>query len=145
MKINKGIRRPMSMSPFQSNIFNDFFNDTEANDLFKANLPAVNISESDTAFNLEVNAPGFAKNDFKIDVVENTMTISGEAQEEINEEKKRYTRKEFKKSEFSRVFTLPETVNLEKIEAKYDNGILHINLPKLEEAKVKKAHNILVS
>ena len=143
MKINKGIRRPISTFPFQPNIFNDFFNET--NDFFKASTPAVNISESDTSIDLEVSAPGYEKNDFKIDVVENTMTISAETQEEINEKKKRYTRKEFKRSAFSRVFTLPETVNLDKIEAKYDNGILNINLPKLEEAKIKKAQNIRVS
>ena len=145
MKINKEIRRPISTFPFQSNILNDFFNDAEANSIFNTTVPAVNISESETSFDIEVSAPGFAKNDFKIDVVENTMTISAEFQEEIKEEKKRYTRKEFKKSEFSRVFTLPESINLEKIEAKCDNGILHINLSKLEEAKIKKAQNIRVS
>ncbi|NNC86319.1 MAG: Hsp20/alpha crystallin family protein [Bacteroidia bacterium] len=135
----------MSTFPFQSNIFSDFFNDVETSDLFKNTMPAVNIAESETSFNLEVSAPGYNKNDFKIDVDDNTMTISAENQEEIKDENKRYTRKEFRRTEFSRVFTLPESVDLEKIEAKYDNGILNINLPKLDEAKAKKTQNIRVS
>jgi len=145
MKINKGIRRPMSTSSFPSNIFSDFFNDVEASDIFKTSMPAVNIAESEKSFDLEVSAPGFKKNDFKIDVDVNTMTISAESEEEIKDENKRYTRKEFKRTEFSRVFTLPESVNMEKIEAKYDNGILNIILPKLDEAKAKKTQNIQVS
>jgi HSP20 family protein len=145
MKINKGIRRPLSTFPFQTNFFNDFFNDTEMGDLYKSSVPAVNIAETDKAFNLELSAPGFEKNDFKIDVEENVMTISAEHKEEINEENKRYTRKEFKQTSFERSFTLPDTVNMEAIDAKYDNGILKINLPKLEEAKVKKAQKIQVS
>ena len=145
MKINNGIRRPVTTFPFQSNVFGDFFNDSEIGNLFKTSMPAVNISESETAFDLELSAPGFKKDEFKIDVEENTMTISAKTEEEIKEKNKGYKRKYFKKSEFSRVFTLPESVDLEKIVANYDNGILNISLPKLEEAKVKKAKSIRVS
>jgi len=98
-------------------------------------LPAVNIKEDNKQFDIEFTAPGFAKTDFKIDVDHNILTVSAEKKEEKNEDNKRFTRKEFSFSTFSRSFTLPQTVNADKIDAKYNHGMLHLQIPKKEESK----------
>ncbi|MDY0089464.1 MAG: Hsp20/alpha crystallin family protein [Flavobacteriaceae bacterium] len=106
---------------------------------FNAHVPAVNIKETDNSFIVELAAPGKKKEDFNIELNENILTISSEEKTE-NEEKGqegRYTRKEFSYSSFKRAFTLPETVNEDSIKASYDDGVLHINLPKKEEALPK--------
>lgn len=106
-------------------------------------LPAVNIKEDDDGFEVEMSAPGFEKGDFNIELNNSQLTISSEKKIE-NETKKgqEYTRREFSYQSFSRSFTLPETVEGEKIAAKYENGILSINIPKKEEAKPKPVKQI---
>jgi HSP20 family protein len=95
-------------------------------------LPAVNVKESDAAYELEIAAPGLSKEDFKIDVEGQTLTISAEKETKKEESKDAYTRKEFNYSSFKRSFNLPErTVESDKITAKYANGILLLNLPKI--------------
>ena len=102
-------------------------------------VPAVNISENEDAFTLEVAAPGKTKKDFNLELDNGVLTISSEDRKE--EEKKdsngRFTRREFSYSSFKRAFSLPETVESEKISAEYKNGVLMINLPKREDAKVQ--------
>lgn len=109
-------------------------------------LPAVNVKETDDAFEIEVAAPGMSKNDFKINMENNMLTISSEKQEEKKEEEKgRFTRREFSYQSFQRSFTVPETVvDGEKITAKYCDGILCISLPKREEVKPKPAREISI-
>ncbi|MBL7911553.1 MAG: Hsp20/alpha crystallin family protein [Bacteroidia bacterium] len=102
---------------------------------FGQSLPAVNIKEGNKEFNMDFVAPGFKKDDFKISVDNNVLTISAEKEEEKKEENKRFTRKEFSYHSFSRSFTLPENVNAEKIDAKYEAGILNLSVPKLVETK----------
>jgi HSP20 family protein len=100
------------------------------------NVPAVNIKETDTSYVVELAAPGKRKEDFNIELEDNVLTISTEAKSE-NEEKDnagKYTRREFSYSSFKRAFTLPDTVNDFEINASYENGVLHITLPKKEEA-----------
>src|SRR5438034_9742490 len=99
-------------------------------------VPAVNIAENNNDYKVTVAAPGLKKNDFKINVDGNLLTISAET-EETKEEKddERYTRKEYNYSSFSRSFTLPEEVNREKIDASYEDGVLKLTLPKKEEVK----------
>lgn len=106
---------------------------------FGANVPAVNIKESETEFAVELAAPGKKKEDFNIEVDDNVLTISAEAKNEREEkdEKGRYTRREFSYSSFKRAFTLPETVNEADIKASYEDGVLYITLPKREEALPK--------
>jgi len=106
-------------------------------------LPAVNIKEDNDGFEVEMSAPGFEKGDFNIELNNSQLTISSEKKIE-NETKKgqEYTRREFSYQSFSRSFTLPETVEGEKIAAKYENGILSINIPKKEEAKPKPVKQI---
>jgi HSP20 family protein len=100
-------------------------------------VPAVNIKENETDFELELALPGFKKDDFSIEVDENILTISSEAKLESENKENNYTRREFSYSSFKRAFTLPETIDEAKINANYDSGILRLSLPKREEALPK--------
>lgn len=117
---------------------NPFFNESWQ-------VPAVNIKESDTAFELEVAAPGLEKKDFKIELDNNLLRISAERNEEKNETKADYTRREFSYSSFVRSFELPMYVNAEGIDAQYKEGILKLVLPKKEEATAKKRKEIPIA
>ena len=98
-------------------------------------MPAVNITENKEDYKLSVAAPGLKKDDFKIDVEGNMLTISSEKEDSKEEKDERYTRKEYSYSSFSRSFALPEEVNQEKIEAKYQDGVLKVTLPKKDDVK----------
>ncbi len=107
-------------------------------------LPAVNVKENDNEYQIDVAAPGLKKDDFKVDYDNGRLTISSEKKHE-NEEKDegKVTRREFSYQSFQRSFTVAENVvNAEKINASYENGILHIHLPKREEVKPKPAKKI---
>lgn len=97
--------------------------------------PAVNIAEKKNHFEVTVAAPGLTKSDFNIDVEGNMLTISCEKEERKEDKDERYTRKEYNYTSFSRSFTLPDEVIKDKIEAAYVDGVLHISLPKTEQAK----------
>jgi HSP20 family protein len=122
---------------FQENL-NRFFND----DLWgfssnqQANVP-VNLRETDQSYEMSLIAPGMRKEDFKLNVTDDLLTISYEQKEEHNEEKAEegWLRKEYKMQSFSRSFTLDDSVDVNKISASYDNGILHLSLPKKENAR----------
>lgn len=109
------------------------------------NMPAVNIIEEKDDFSIEVAAPGLDKKDFKIDLDHNVLTISSEKKDEKKEEDKKFMRREFSYTSFKRSFTLPNTVDAEKIEAKHKDGVLSITMPKKEEAKEKPARQIKIS
>ncbi|NHN24729.1 Hsp20/alpha crystallin family protein [Flavobacterium jejuense] len=102
-------------------------------------VPAVNIKETETEFKIELASPGLKREDFKIEVDENVLSISSERKNELEEQSEngKYTRKEFSFSSFKRSFTLPETVNEDDIKASYENGVLYLSLPKREEALPK--------
>ncbi len=106
------------------------------------NVPPVNIRETDTAYEVELSAPGKSKEDFNIEVDENVLTISSEQKTENNTQDGRYTRREFSYTSFRRAFTLPDTINEDEIRAGYENGILKISLPKREEALPKPKRSI---
>ncbi len=108
------------------------------------NLPAVNITEDDEAYTIEVAAPGLEKKDFKIDLENDVLTIASSKEDRNVENQDHYTRREFSYGSFSRSFTLPDTVESEKISASHKNGILYVNVPKREEAKVKPARQIAI-
>lgn len=122
-------------------VFDDFFrpwNEWFDNETFWGKtftVPAVNIKEDKDAFNVSLAVPGMKKDDFNIDVEGNMITISSEKEEKKEEKEGKFTRKEFNYSSFKRSFTLSEDVNKDKIEAKYEDGILKLVLPKKEEAK----------
>ncbi len=102
---------------------------------FNDTIPAVNIKETNSGFRVDFAAPGFRKDDFKIHVEGNQLAISAEKQEEKNDGKDRFTRKEFSYNSFSRSFTLPQHVNTDHIGATYTDGILTLSIPKKEETK----------
>jgi HSP20 family protein len=99
------------------------------------NIPAVNITEDPDGYKLFFAVPGMKKDDFKIDVDGNMITVCAEVEEKREEKDKEFTREEYDFSSFTRTFTLPDEVNREKIEAAYVDGILRLTLPKKEEAK----------
>ncbi len=100
------------------------------------NTPKVNIEETDDAFAISVAAPGFEKKDFNVELENDVLTI--EVKKEVANKDKNYSHFEFNYGSFKRSFTLPENkVKESKISAKYDNGILHVTLPKKDEAKAK--------
>lgn len=100
------------------------------------NFPAVNIMETTDDYQLEFNVPGRKKEDFKITVDKNLLTVSFEKSEEQKEETKQFIKREFVTQSFTRSFTLDEKINADDINAKYENGILMLTLPKKEEVKV---------
>lgn len=107
--------------------------------------PKVNIREDNDNYYVEVAAPGMKKENFNLSLDNNVLQISSESKEDHEEKNGKYTRREFSYQSFSRSFTLPESVDAEKIEAKYKDGILSILMPKKEEAKQKPAKTIKIS
>lgn len=101
--------------------------------------PPVNIKETETAFNLELVAPGLKKESFNIEIEKDLITISSENKTEKTEEAEgKFTRREFRTAAFKRSFKLPENVNAEEINAAYQDGILNVALPKKEVAEPAK-------
>ena len=144
MKTNQANRLP---SVFDDMFNNDWLGGTTNFKRIGTMVPAVNIYEDDDNFSVEVAAPGKTREDFNIELDNDILTISSEEKKEEKSAEKngRFTRKEFNYSNFRRAFTLPETVDNEKISASYENGVLMINLPKKEEAKVQPKRLIEIS
>ncbi|MDP1623673.1 MAG: Hsp20/alpha crystallin family protein [Bacteroidales bacterium] len=130
------------LSDMVSNIF-----DNDLGDFFGKRFsdPAANIIENNDSFHLEIAAPGMVKDDFKINLENNILTISAEVDDQKREDGKNYSRKEFYYGSFSRSFTLPKTIDLDNIRADYENGILKIALPKKDEAKVETKKEIPIT
>lgn len=122
-------------------VFDDFFkpwNNWFDNDFVgrrALTVPAVNITDNKDDYTVSLAAPGMKKNDFNVNVEGNMLTISCEKEEKNEEKEAKFTRKEYSYSSFSRSFTLPDEVLKDKIEARYDDGVLKLMLPKKEEAK----------
>ena len=90
-------------------------------------------------------APGLTKDDFKINIENELLTVSAEKKSEQNEKTEKYTRKEFSLTSFKRSFTLPDFADVEKIAASYENGIMALVIPKKEEAKPKPVREIRIA
>jgi len=123
----------------------DFFDDNDnwPKSMKNVSMPAVNVKENKNAFKLDVAAPGFKKDDFKLEVQNGYLTISGETKEEKEDKDEKYTRQEYRFSSFSRSFTLPDNVKSADISAEYADGILKVTLPKKKEEE-KPATQIAV-
>ncbi len=127
-------------SPVQKNLnsfFDEFFNELPAfgktiNNLF---TPAANIVETADDYHVELNVPGRNKEDFNITVDKGLLTISYEKKEEAKNEDLKVVRREFSFQSFKRSFNLDDKINAEAIQAKYENGVLKLLLPKLKEEK----------
>jgi HSP20 family protein len=141
-----------NLYPSFPSLFNKFF-EGDLMDWSRSNfadtnttLPAVNIRENENEFMIDVAAPGMKKEQIQVDYENGRLTISSEKKEDKKEKKDTYTRREFSYMSFQRSFTIPETlVDGDKINASYNEGILHISLPKKEEVKPKPARQIKIS
>ena len=126
-----------SFNPVFNDLFDDFFGGKALSGVLPGKAPAVNISEDKDHYLVELAAPGLKKEDFKLNVEDDVLSITVEKKEEKDEKENGYTRREFNYTNFSRSFTLPDTVNTESIKAVYNEGVLEIDLPKKEEEKTK--------
>ena len=124
-----------ALMPGFSDVFDSIFNDTFFSDRVMSRVPAVNISESENNYHVELAAPGLKKEDFKLNLERNVLTISVERSSEQADDQKNYSKREYSYSSFVRSFTLPETADHANIEAGYTDGILKIDIAKREEAK----------
>ena len=121
----------------------DFFNLTWPGfDFFNGNdqswVPAANLTETEQSFAVELSVPGFLKRDISVHVENKILTISGTHKIEKSKEKKNYTRQEFRSDSFTRSFELPDNVSEANISAKYNEGLLTIELPKSKATSSKK-------
>lgn len=123
-------------------LLEDFFTDTPlpaAARLMEGTWsPAVDIAETDNEYVVAVEVPGMKKDDIKVTLQDNVLTIKGERKKESEIHKGSYHRMERCFGAFERSFTLPSTIRADKIQAKYEDGILRLTLPKAEEVKPKE-------
>jgi len=108
-------------------------------------VPKVNVRETKDDYFVDMAVPGMKKEDFNIDVDKDVLSVSAEVKKETENDKDNFTRREFGYTSFKRTFTLPDSIDDDKIKAKYEDGILSIQLPKREEAKPKPARTIKIS
>ena len=146
-KIGNRRRGSYNQFPNFDGLLNELFTD-DMSDALRSNynkgitLPKVNIQEIEDAFKVDMAVPGLNKSDFSVRVDKDTLVISAEIKDREDKKENQFTRREFGYASFQRTFILPETVDGEKIEAKYKEGILSVELPKKEEAKPKPARAI---
>lgn len=135
-----------SDAPASRNWLSNFFdNDSFFNDNFfsRTNIPSVNVKENERLYTIEMAVPGFKKEEFNLRVENGILFISGENKSEKEEKNENYTRKEFNYSTFSRSFSLPENANQDKIEAKYENGLLKLEILKKSSPENKKQISVM--
>jgi len=125
---------------FGRDFLSNFFDNETA-----SSMPAVNVVENKNEFMIDVAAPGLEKDDFIIDLHNNLLTISSEKESKREEKEEKFMRREFSYTSFKRSFSLPDTADVDKITATHKHGILHIAIPKKEEAKEKPVRQIKVS
>lgn len=142
IKYNNRDYRPVSFS----SLLDRFFNDSLMSDEFRGEdaqfIPQVDVAETDKAFEINFSVPGMNKEDFHIDLNDNTLTVSGERKFENEKKEKNYHTVESYYGSFRRAFHLPKEVREEKIEANYKDGILRIVVPKDETKAAKKLISI---
>jgi HSP20 family protein len=129
---NKGAN---ALMPGFNDVFESIFNDTFFNDRMVTRVPAVNISETTDHYHVELAAPGLKKQDFKLNLDRNVLNIAVETQTENSDQNKRYNKREFSFASFVRSFTLPDVADHNRIDARYEDGILTVDIAKKEEAK----------
>jgi HSP20 family protein len=138
----------LGLPSLMEDLFNQDWNDWGLSNFSNTNttLPRVNVRDSKDDYHIEVAAPGMQKEDFKVELENDLLVISSEREDTQEEKQNDYTRKEFSYQSFQRSFTLPaRLVDGDNIKAQYRDGILHITVPKKEEAKSKPAKVIKIS
>jgi HSP20 family protein len=146
--LRKNAGFPSLLSDFAgSSLFGKDFFDVDS-DLFPSrlgiNVPTANIIETPKEFKVELAAPGMQRKDFVVEVENQTLTISAEKEEETKESKGEYSRREYSFNSFSRSFALPANVKAGNIDARYENGVLTISVPKVQETPVEPAVKVAV-
>ncbi|PTQ98026.1 heat shock protein Hsp20 [Mucilaginibacter yixingensis] len=136
VKFNNG-HKYNAVSPRFSDVLDSIFNDSFAGERLATKVPAVNIAETENEFHVELAAPGLKKEDFKISLDKNVLSVSAEKKAEQAAEGKKYSKREYSYSSFVRSFTLPESADQSKIGAEYTDGILKLTVGKKEEAKAQ--------
>ena len=121
-----------------SNLVDQFFNDSLTRAGGSTFVPKVDIAENENSFELHVAAPGLSKDDFKIELNDGQLTVSGERKFTTEKKEKKFHSIETQYGSFVRSFSLPENVDAEKINAKYNNGILELTIPKDEKKALKQ-------
>lgn len=146
----KLIRKPFdgNFNSFVDDLFADFptFFKNDFNISERKGMVPVNVKETENGFTLEVVAPGFEKNDFKVNLDSNLLTISADKKTEVNENgegKTKEIRREYSYRSFKRSFTIDDKIDATKIEASYINGILTLNLPKKEAVKAQATEIVI--
>ena len=145
------MRRTNPIWPSLTNFFDDFLtrdfynNNWSNSSATGTTIPAVNIVETKDDFQVEMAAPGMSKNDFNVELDNDMLTISSVKEDSNEHEDRNYSRREFSYLSFRRSFYLPNTVEAEKIKAKYQDGVLRLVIPKKEEAKTKPVRQISIS
>jgi len=135
VKFNSDTKKNGTVQGF-NNVLDSIFNDTFFADRMLTRVPAANISETAEHFHIELAAPGLKKEDFKLKLERDMLSISVEKTNQAQEQERSYAKREYSYSSFVRAFNLPESANLDNIEAVYTDGVLCINIPKREEAKI---------
>jgi HSP20 family protein len=148
----KALVKPNSLFPSVNTFYDDFF----SKDIFDwtdknfsslgSSLPSVNLKETDKKIEVELAAPGLKKEDFKVEIDNNMLTISSEKKEEKEETRKKdnYYRKEFNYQSFCRSFSLPDYADENNINANYKDGILHVEIAKKEGSPKPVAKTITI-
>lgn len=124
-------------APYFNNVFDSLFSDAMTKNKMVDKSPNVNISENETAYVIELAAPGLKKEDFQINLKKDTLSVWAEVKKDDTQVAKDFTRKEFDYSSFARSFNLPDSADGDKITAEYKDGILNINIGKKDEAKLQ--------
>lgn len=136
---------------FHNSFFRNYWDDDALINFFNNGtwnyFPSVNVIETTAEYKIEVALPGLDKNNFKIEIDGNTLELS--AQKEVNVEDKdkeghKYLRREFGYTTFHKVFTLPQNVDIDKIKASHNNGVLEIAIPKIKSEKVPSNRQISI-
>jgi HSP20 family protein len=128
-------------------LFNNFFRNDYHADYAKscASNPATNVFETEKEFKIEVLLPGFTREDLSLNVHKNVLSIKVEKETKETDENYKYVRREFGAENFEKQYRLPKSVDVEKISAKFEDGVLNVELPKKEEALEKAPVEIKVS
>ncbi|WP_316826868.1 Hsp20/alpha crystallin family protein [Pedobacter miscanthi] len=129
--------RTRNTAPYFNNVFDSLFSDAITKNKSVDKSPNVNIHENETAYVIELAAPGLKKEDFQINLKKDTLSVWAEVKKDDTQVAKDFTRKEFDYSSFARSFNLPDSADGDKITAEYKDGILSINISKKDDAKLQ--------
>ncbi|WP_431295246.1 Hsp20/alpha crystallin family protein [Pedobacter sp. P26] len=129
--------RTRNTAPYFNNVFDSLFSDAITKNKIVDKSPNVNIHENETAYVIELAAPGLKKEDFQINLKKDTLSVWAEVKKDETQVAKNFTRKEFEYSSFARSFNLPDSADGDHITAEYKDGILSINISKKDDAKLQ--------